>query len=77
MAKMVRAKRPRPSKRSKSARHNSGHFKPISVEEACRVGHFSRPHFYRIRKHLETRHLGRRLLVNEHSVYAYLRSLPE
>lgn len=72
---MVR-KRQRSSSRRKRAPRANGHFKPISVQEACRIGHFSRPHFYRIKKHLETRHLGRRLLVNEHSVIAYIRSLP-
>ena len=70
---MVGHKRKRARKRNNARRP----FKPISVEQACEIGNFKRAYFYRVVvKHLDTRHLGRRRIVNEHSVYDYIRSLP-
>ena len=77
MATKRRRRGDRAQRTRKRASQSDIHFKLITVDEACKIGHFSRPHFYRIRKHLDTRHLGRRIFVNEPSIYAYLRSLPK
>jgi len=63
--------------RRRGNRRGNGKFKAITVEEACAIGHFSRPHFYRIRKHLEIKRMGRKLLVNEYSVHRFIKSLPD
>lgn len=66
------AKRRRPRKTRKRRRAN-GVFKPISIEDTCKLGNFSRAHFYRIEDKLEVTRDGRKVFVNEHSVQAYLR----
>lgn len=63
--------------RRRRARRGNGRWKPISLDEACKLGRFSRPHFYRIKKHLEIKRMGRKLLINEYSVLRFIRNLPD
>jgi excisionase family DNA binding protein len=55
--------------------HSNGHgpWKPLTVEQTCELLHVSVGHFHRrIKKKLETKKPGRRLLVNAYSVDRYL-----
>lgn len=63
-------------KRSTRKRRGNGEFKPITIQQACEIGHFSRAHFYRIKQHLDVRHDRSKVWVNEHSVVDYRRNLP-
>lgn len=62
--------------RRKVSRRRNGQWDPITVDEACKVGRFSRRHFFRIKGLLETRKLGRKVLINRSSVLHYIESLP-
>lgn len=62
--------------RRRASRHHNGQWDPITVDEACEIGRFSRRHFFRIKSLLETRKLGRKVLINRSSVLHYIESLP-
>jgi|KBSMisStaDraftv2_1062788.scaffolds.fasta_scaffold1508738_1 excisionase family DNA binding protein len=68
---MVKAKHAR--RRRHSNGHGHGPWKPITIEQTCELLHVSVGHFHRrIKKKLETKKPGRRLLVNAYSVDRYL-----
>ena len=75
---MGQKKKPSSRRRSRSTRKRRGRaFKAISIDEACKIGGFSRRHFYRIEdKQLEVHRDGRMVWVNEQSVVDYIRRLP-
>jgi hypothetical protein len=62
-------------KRARRSRGN-GKFKPITPREACAILHCSDRHLRRIQNHLEVKRFGRRLLINEYSVYRLIKDLP-
>lgn len=63
-------------RKRRTSGYNGKVFKPISIEDACKILHCSDRHYQRIKKHLDVRRDGRRVLVNELAVHRYLARLP-
>jgi hypothetical protein len=66
--------------RSKRAKHrqNGGKYKWITIEETLAMLHIGHTLFHdEVKKHLQVKKPGRRLLINEYSVHRYIRNLPD
>jgi hypothetical protein len=63
-------------KRGSSRKRGNGKFKPITIEQTCSLLHCSDRHYQRIKDQFEIKRLGRKILVNEHSVLRYIARLP-
>ena len=65
-------------RRGRGRRRSNGKFKAITIDEACAMGHVSRAFFYNhIKPHVQTKRLGRRLLVNEYAMERFIKELPD
>jgi hypothetical protein len=57
---------------------NGGRYKWITTEETLAMLHVGSTFFHdEVKKHLQVKQPGRRLLVNEYSVHRYIRNLPD